>query len=57
MNEQYQGKWQASHMVCLECEFEWAAVHPAVAEYLCCPNCFHLNPSPYINEETGEVIW
>lgn len=57
MNEEYKGKWQATYMVCNECENEWSAVHPVTCEYLACPRCFHLNPSPYIDEETGKVTW
>jgi hypothetical protein len=42
--------WQASLTVCNQCENKWAAVHPAVCEYLECPACHHMNPAPYIEE-------
>ncbi len=37
-------------MDCDACGYEWAAVHPVVAEYLECPGCHHMTPAPYIEE-------
>lgn len=34
-------------MDCDACGYEWAAVHPVVAEYLQCPVCHHMTPAPY----------
>lgn len=43
-------KWQSTMMDCDACGYEWAAVHPVVAEYLECPVCHHMTPAPYIEE-------
>jgi len=46
-------------MDCDACGYEWAAVHPVVAEYLECPVCHHMTPAPFIEGtecEAGEKI-
>jgi len=35
-------------MDCDACGYEWAAVHPVVAEYLECPVCHHMTPAPFV---------
>lgn len=39
-------RWQSTQMDCDKCGYEWAAVHPAVCEYLECPVCGHMTPAP-----------
>ena len=48
-------KWQSTKMDCDACGYEWAAVHPVIAEYLECPVCHHMTPAPYVEEKTMEL--
>lgn len=52
MSREYKGKWQASLMQCDKCANRWAATHPVTCEYLECPICHHMNPAPFVEEET-----
>lgn len=42
-------------MDCDACGYEWAAVHPVVAEYLECPVCHYMTPAPYVEEKTMDL--